>query len=933
MATLDGRNSSNDLLNGGSGDDIYLHNPGTSGHDVITDAGGADIVKFNLANLPYVLPAGWDLYRNGNDLVFDFYSRGSLTIAGQFSTSVPVIETLQEVDDFIFGPLTFQNSLVGTAVNDVIVGTASADTIFGGAGNDIIGGGAGNDTMSGDAGNDIMLGGIGNDTLNGGADNDLLFGGAGQDTLSGDAGSDYLDGGVQTDLLNYTDANYVSYQSSTAGVYVNLSGISGVGNTGFGVATDGMGGTDTLLNISRVVGSIHNDTLTGSSALLLEIFDGGLGNDIIDGGMITDALNGANSNRVTYQNATGAVVVNLATGTTTGAAGNDTLININAAWGSGYDDVLTGSDRTDVTEQFLGRGGNDTIDGAGGYDLVSYEDATGPVNVSLTAGTATGNASVGTDSLLNIEAIRGSSFNDILTGSNNADIIESFEGLAGNDIIDGRGGIDRADYDTSPSGVTVNLATGTASDGFGGTDTLINIENVSGSRYFNDFITGNSEDNVIEGGGGSDTMDGGNGFDTVSYASAGSSIQSYLSTGLGGGSLGDAQGDLYISIEGVIGSSFADVLVGAAGVANTLNGGAGDDIIYGDELDTVIGGVGNDVFFGDQGGALNFNLMNAGIETVWGSAFSDILDGSTANFAITLIGLGGADTMIGGSGDDIFYGEGTDIVFGGAGNDVFFGGMGGALSLNLATASLETVWGSVVGDTLDGSSATFALSLIGQGGADTMRGGSGDDFIYFDHLDTISGGAGNDWAVATLSATGVNLDLNATSFENSWGSPFDDTLSGAGSNSTVVLVGDTGNDTLTGGNATDYLYGFAGNDTLTGGPGSDVMVGGDGNDRFAYTSPTDSGFDSIFDFTSGSDKFQFLASSFGMTAGAALTNGVSFIAAAAPVATAATPTFLYNTTYGILAFDMDGSGSAFAPVSLAQLFLAPAVAAADFVFA
>ena len=59
------------------------------------------------------------------------------------------------------------------------------------------------------------------------------------------------------------------------------------------------------------------------------------------------------------------------------------LININAAWGSSYNDVLTGSDRTDVTEQFQGRGGNDTIDGAGGYDLARYDNATAAVKSFL----------------------------------------------------------------------------------------------------------------------------------------------------------------------------------------------------------------------------------------------------------------------------------------------------------------------------------------------------------------------------------------------------------------------------------------------------------------------------------------------------------------------------------------------------------------------
>jgi hypothetical protein len=79
--------------------------------------------------------------------------------------------------------------------------------------------------------------------------------------------------------------------------------------------------------------------------------------------------------------------------------------------------------------------------------------------------------------------VRGSEFNDTLTGSDTG-TFESFEGRAGNDTIDGKGGTDRVDYQSA----TVRRqrqhrkhATGTASDGFGGTDTFTNIENVRGS--------------------------------------------------------------------------------------------------------------------------------------------------------------------------------------------------------------------------------------------------------------------------------------------------------------------------------------------------------------------------------------------------------------------------------------------------------------------
>lgn len=69
-------------------------------------------------------------------------------------------------------------------------------------------------------------------------------------------------------------------------------------------------------------------------------------------------------------------------------------------------------------------------------------------------------------------------------------------------------------------------------------------------------------------------------------------------------------------------------------------------------------------------------------------------------------------------------------------------------------------------------------------------------------------------------------------------------------NGTLTLIGGSGADTLTGGNLGDTLIGGAGADTLTGGAGADTFV---------FTNPANSnvsGFDSITDFTSGTDKIK-----------------------------------------------------------------------------
>jgi Ca2+-binding RTX toxin-like protein len=81
--------------------------------------------------------------------------------------------------------------------------------------------------------------------------------------------------------------------------------------------------------------------------------------------------------------------------------------------------------------------------------------------------------------------------------------------------LTGGNGNDFAYYYTVTGAVTVNLATGTASDGEGGTDTLSQIENVTGSNTAGDNLTGNTGVNVLYGYGGADILTGGGGNDLL----------------------------------------------------------------------------------------------------------------------------------------------------------------------------------------------------------------------------------------------------------------------------------------------------------------------------------------------------------------------------------------------------------------------------------
>ena len=198
---------------------------------------------------------------------------------------------------------------------------------------------------------------------------------------------------------------------------------------------------------------------------------------------------------------------------------------------------------------------------------------------------------------------------------------------AGDDILAGEGGADQlyggagndtASYIRSSTGVAVNLSLGSGTAGDAAGDTLFDIENVIGSGNADviigdagvnrleggggddilrggagdDILLGGTGNDQIEGGAGADFIDGGAGIDFVDYSSSGGAVVVDLQTATATG--GDADGDTFSNIEGVIGSALSDTLYGD-GNDNVLNGGAGNDILRGrGGADTLIGGAGVD---------------------------------------------------------------------------------------------------------------------------------------------------------------------------------------------------------------------------------------------------------------------------------------------------------------------------------------------------
>ena len=310
------------------------------------------------------------------------------------------------------------NTITGTAGNDVIVAGAGADTINGLAGNDRICGGAGADDVTTGDGDDFVLAGPDADILRGQLGNDTLVGNAGGgdtddvgDTLLGGAGNDFLDGWVGDDLMvgnvgndqlrGEAGVDTVNYAAEGANVTANLTT-----NT----ATGSSSGSDTFVLVENLVGTDFADRLTGSSGANSLV--AGAGPDTLLGLEGDDSLNGGTGNdTVDFGNAAAGVVVNLVAGTATGE-GTDGLVAIENAIGSNFIDQLLGSAVVNVldggaggdtirgragNDQLFGRAGNDQLFGENGNDLLSGGTQSDTCNGG--AGTDTGNTCEVTNSI------------------------------------------------------------------------------------------------------------------------------------------------------------------------------------------------------------------------------------------------------------------------------------------------------------------------------------------------------------------------------------------------------------------------------------------------------------------------------------------------------------------------------------------------------
>ena len=665
---------------------------------------------------------------------------------GKYTVTVSekVVLTVGEGKEIGDGDATTAQKLVGTDFADKITGGAGADTL---------------DGMAGD------------DELNGGGGDDLLVGGKGADKLSGGAHGDVGD--------------TASYSYSSEAVTINLLSGQADGGDATGDKLD-----DTIEN---VIGSMHDDTMTGNDEdnMLwglagIDTLDGEYGDDIIEGGYGADTLIGGDgSDTASYATSMMGVTVRLhsqqamhgdAEGDEFGKLVKETYPNndgdpvdemvpdIENLTGSAHDDILAGDSRHNIIK---GGDGNDRLYGGpgGGNDTLHGQDG----NDHIFGGK-------GNDTL------DGGDGNDHLWGNSGTDI---YKGGAGNDTIyaskddtniDGGDGIDTLSYarlEDDPGPIVLS-------------DSTINIENVIGSQD-DDMITGDANNNVIEGGEGGDTMTGGGSMDgdTLSYVGSDAGVRvTLLDEAVSGNwidaSRGHASGDSATdqSFWHILGSMYDDDLVGNSR-ANSLMGGDGDDELTGmGGSDLIEGGAGADVMdggdesnVGDMFDWLSYASSDAGVTinlarqlATGGHATGDEIvtaeedhDGDPETDEIDVSTF---ESVRGSAHDDNLTGDHrTNFLEGGAGADDLDGGGGfDVASFGRAKMGVTVDLGASkgTGGEAEGDTYSNIEEFLGSAHADTFIAGRGYDYV--------NGGAGSDTISYEKSRAGVMVDLGTQGF-------------------------------------------------------------------------------------------------------------------------------------------------------------------------
>ncbi|MEI7473596.1 MAG: calcium-binding protein [bacterium] len=879
----------NDVINGGNGNDIYLFGNG-DGNDIITDNiswatdAGNDTLKF-IGTLKQT-----DIAVRGenSDLVITIKATGeTIRLTDQFTPNFR-IENFSFSDGTI---VSFDNLLKslqtqGTAGNDTITGSAFNEVIYGNAGNDTIDSPFSNDTIYGGDGNDIITssyfyndyfkviyGESGNDTIASGGGNDTISGGAGNDVINGGNGNDtYLfgtgDGNdiIKDDNANSTDSgnDILKFTGTLKQTDIAVRGensdlvitIKATGETirltdqftpnyrieNFSFSDGTIVSFDNFLKSLQTQGTASNDTITGS--YFDEVIYGNAGNDTIDSPFSNDTIYGGDGNDII----TSSYFYNDYFKVIYGESGNDTI-----ASGGGNDTISGGA-------------GNDVINGGNGND--TYLFGTGDGNDIIKDDNAYSTDS-GNDTLKFTGTIKQT---DIAVRGENCDLVIT---------IKATGETVRLVNQLTPNYRIENFV---FSDGTSLTyDNLLKLIQIQGTAgndiitgsYFSESIYGNAGNDIINSSDGDDFIDGGIGADTMI---GGSGCDTYIVDNIGDvvtENLYEGTDSVYSSINYSLVTNVENLtLTGTTavnGMGNTLNnsitGNAADNSLDGGVgSDTMIGGLGNDIYIVDNIGDIVTENLNEGTDLVK-SSVNYSLGANIENLTLTsttaingigndlnnsITGYTGNNYIDGGAGDDyIDGGIGADTMIGGLGNDTYIVDNIGDIVTETSTLAIEidsvnsiinyTLGANIENLTLSGTTAINGTgneldnSIAGNSAANILTGGAGND--------TINGGAGNDTMIGGIGNDTYYVDVATDVIIENLNEGTDTVNSSINYSLTtnienLTLTGSTAIN-ATGNTLNNYIVGNTLNNIIDGGLGIDTMVGGTGDDTYTVDVSTD----------------------------------------------------------------------------------------------
>jgi Ca2+-binding RTX toxin-like protein len=446
-----------------------------------------------------------------------------------------------------------------------------------------------------------------------------------------------------------------------------------------------------------------------------------------------------------------------------GGAGNDRILGSQGA------DILIGGDGDDFV---FGDNGNDTALLGAGNDVFQWDPGDGSDTVEGQDGTDTldfNGANVAENITISANGGRAIFFRDVANITMDLDDVETihFDALGGADnIVVG----DLSGTDVTK--VEIDLAStlgGSAGDG------AIDTVTVNGTQAVNTIVA-STQGGVVN----------------VTGLPAGVSISHFESTDR-------------LVINGLGGNDTIDA-TGLQGIALTMNGGLGDDVLLGSNGDDLVNG----------GDGTDLALMGGGDDTfVWNPGDdNDVVEGQAGLDTLLFNGANVAEniTISANGGRALFVRDIANVTM--DLNDVEtidFHALGGADNVTVNDMSGTDV-----------TSVNIDLSASAGGGdgqADTItiNATNGDDVIQ------IFGDANGVTVLGLASEINiVGFDANDRIVINGLGG--DDVVEASGLLSGGILL------TANGGDGDDVLIGGEGNDVLTGGAGDDVILGGSGID-------------------------------------------------------------------------------------------------------